>query len=180
LNNRAELSGNSDRRVLRTKEALHAAFTELVLNRRYDEIQVGDIVDDADVGRSTFYEHFRGKDDLLVQSMSAMLDVLAEAACGVGDGVHLEHIVGHFWENRSHARYLLAGPPSEHVFPLLVRELAQRIEERLPTLERSLPSKLIALRTADGTFAVLRAWLAGEAECTPAELAAGLRGTALV
>ena len=179
MNNRPESSGNADRRVLRTKKALHAAFAELVLNRRYDEIQVGDITEDADVGRSTFYEHFRGKDDLLVQSLCAMLDVLAEAACRVDDGIHLEGILAHFWENKSHARFLLAGPPSQHVFPLLVRELTQRIEERLPTNASSLPSRLVALRAAEGTFAVLRAWLAGEADCSPAELAAGLRGTAL-
>jgi len=171
------LSGNSppipsDRRAQKTQRALRDAFAQLVHSRPYDEIQVGDIVADAEVGRSTFYEHFRGKDDLLVKSMAPMLDVLAAAVSGVEDGVHLEFVLEHFWQNRTHGRYLLAGPPARHVFPLLVRELARRIEQRSD--DSSPARKLTALRDADGTFALLRAWLAGEAACSPAELAAVL------
>lgn len=173
------MSENTDRRVRRTKKALLGAFSALVFDRRYDEIQVGDIVDGADIGRSTFYEHYRGKDDLLVQSMSGMLDVLAEAACVNGEVIGLEHILAHFWENRQHARYMLAGPPAEHVFPLLSRELANRIEERLRAVETALPRRLAAVRSAEGTFALIRAWLSGEAKCNPADIAAGLRANAI-
>jgi len=169
----------ADRRVRKTQQALLGSFSQLVLGRHYDEIQVGDIAAGADVGRSTFYEHYRGKDDLLVQSMAGMLDVLARATCEPADDPALTHVLGHFFENRRYGRYLLAGPPSQHVFPLLVRELADRIEERLASTPTRLPRRLAAIRTANGTLAVLRTWLAGEPECTPEELAAGLRASAL-
>jgi AcrR family transcriptional regulator len=47
-----------DKRTQKTRQALLGAFFGLVLERRYDEIKVADILERARVGRSTFYEHF--------------------------------------------------------------------------------------------------------------------------
>ncbi|MFE3025048.1 TetR/AcrR family transcriptional regulator [Nocardia tengchongensis] len=58
----------ADRRVRRTRAALHRALIELMLTRPYARITVRDIIDRADVGRSTFYAHYRDKDDLLLVS----------------------------------------------------------------------------------------------------------------
>lgn len=57
-----------DRRVRRTRAQLHRALIELMLERDYARISVRDILDRADIGRSTFYTHFRDKDDLLLVS----------------------------------------------------------------------------------------------------------------
>src|SRR4051812_36054131 len=84
-----------DRRTARTRRALLAAFVALVQERRYEAIRVGDIVDEADVGRSTFYGHFKSKDDLLRQSMDWLLRILAEAAVPGGDAARLAFAVGH-------------------------------------------------------------------------------------
>lgn len=61
------MSGN-DRRVRRTRATLHRALIELMIERGYDRVTVQDVLDRADVGRSTFYAHYRSKDDLLVVS----------------------------------------------------------------------------------------------------------------
>ncbi|WP_280265794.1 TetR/AcrR family transcriptional regulator [Nocardia wallacei] len=63
----------TDRRVRRTHLALHQALIGLMLERGYARITVQDILDRADVGRSTFYAHFRNKDDLLVVSSTEYL-----------------------------------------------------------------------------------------------------------
>jgi AcrR family transcriptional regulator len=55
----------TDRRVRRTRELLRSAFLSLILEKGYDRITVQDILDRADVGRSTFYAHYRDKEDLL-------------------------------------------------------------------------------------------------------------------
>ena len=65
-----------DRRVQKTHALLHRALGQLIREKDYDQITVGDILERADVGRSTFYTHFRDKDELLV---SAMHDVLQAA-----------------------------------------------------------------------------------------------------
>jgi AcrR family transcriptional regulator len=62
-----------DRRIRKTKALLHEALFSLILEKSYESIVVNDILDRADVGRSTFYSHFSDKDDLLVSGMHDML-----------------------------------------------------------------------------------------------------------
>jgi AcrR family transcriptional regulator len=52
---------------------LHEAFASLIREKPYDSIAVKEILDRANVGRSTFYTHFRDKDDLLVSGIHDML-----------------------------------------------------------------------------------------------------------
>ena len=55
-----------DRRVARSRRALKEALTDLILEHGYEAVTVQDVIDRADVGRSTFYAHFLDKDDLLM------------------------------------------------------------------------------------------------------------------
>lgn len=56
----------TDRRVQRTRELLEKAFITLLRERPYDEITVQDVVNRANVGRTTFYLHYKNKDELLI------------------------------------------------------------------------------------------------------------------
>jgi AcrR family transcriptional regulator len=58
-------SAPTDRRVRRTRELLRGALLSLIQEQGYDRITVQDILERADIGRSTFYAHYRDKDDLL-------------------------------------------------------------------------------------------------------------------
>ena len=66
----------SDRRILRSRDLMFRALADLVLEKNYDQITVQDILDRADVGRSTFYAHFRGKDDLLLSPRTCLQAIL--------------------------------------------------------------------------------------------------------
>lgn len=59
----------SDRRVRRTRALLHQALLDLIEERGYDRTTVQDILDRADVGRSTFYTHYPTKDQLLLSGL---------------------------------------------------------------------------------------------------------------
>jgi AcrR family transcriptional regulator len=59
------MDGEIDRRVARTRRALHEALIRLIKRKGYDALTVQEIIDEADIGRATFYAHYRGKDDLL-------------------------------------------------------------------------------------------------------------------
>jgi AcrR family transcriptional regulator len=63
----------ADRRVQRTKSSLHNALIGLAREKPYPSIAVKEILDRANVGRSTFYMHFRDKDDLLVSGIRQIL-----------------------------------------------------------------------------------------------------------
>lgn len=64
---------NEDRRIQKTLGALRAALGALIREKDYDVITVAEILERANVGRSTFYMHFRDKDELLVSSMHDLL-----------------------------------------------------------------------------------------------------------
>ena len=60
---------SADRRVRRTRKALRDALLTLAARRSWDDISVQDICSAADVGRSTFYAHYDGKDALLANGL---------------------------------------------------------------------------------------------------------------
>lgn len=61
-----------DRRVRRTRKLLHDAFISLAIEKGYEKTTIQDILDRADVGRSTFYAHYRDKAALLTTSFDDM------------------------------------------------------------------------------------------------------------
>ena len=56
---------NIDRRISKTKKAIYQAFLQLLNDKDYEATTVQDIIDLADVGRSTFYCHYESKELLL-------------------------------------------------------------------------------------------------------------------
>ena len=67
-----------DRRSQRTRQALIDALITLLANKQYDAISIKEIVDQANIGRSTFYAHYQTKDDLLKDGFARVLDLLLE------------------------------------------------------------------------------------------------------
>ncbi len=67
-----------DRRSRRTRQALVEALLALLTAKNYDEISINDIVERANVGRSTFYAHYQDKDDLLRDGFERALDILIQ------------------------------------------------------------------------------------------------------
>jgi len=63
-----------DRRILRTKEAIHNAFLELFVEKEFERITINEIADRANVNRATVYLHFLDKYDLLDKCMDNQLN----------------------------------------------------------------------------------------------------------
>src|SRR5215469_17600853 len=62
-----------DRRSLRTRNLINSALLKLLFERRYETITVQDILDGADIGRSTFYTHYYDKEDVLASIVEQMM-----------------------------------------------------------------------------------------------------------
>ena len=63
-----------DKRTEKTLDSIYEAFTYLVNNKDYDDITIQDILDKSNVGRSTFYCHFKTKNDLLLKISQDIFD----------------------------------------------------------------------------------------------------------
>ena len=67
-----------DRRVQRTRKMLRESLLSLILEEGYDEISIQDITDKANLGRATFYLHFKDKDELLLEVMDQLMEDILE------------------------------------------------------------------------------------------------------
>lgn len=159
--------------MARTHRTLLEAFVALLMERNYRSVKIGDIVARADVGRSTFYEHFRDKDEILLTSMGWMFEILADAVKPDACRKPLVQLATHFWSNRSLARTVLIHP----VQSKLTRALANSIEKRLGA--GNAPNrKLRAIGIAAGQLSILEAWTRGELTASAGEVADALGAAA--
>jgi AcrR family transcriptional regulator len=105
----------TDRRVTRTRKLLQEALIELILEKGYESLTVQEILERAGVGRSTFYAHFRDKDELLMSGFEHMRASLKPpVATGMNDGKILGFTRTVFENAYEHRRLYLAtaGRPS--------------------------------------------------------------------
>jgi AcrR family transcriptional regulator len=103
---RKEAGSETDRRMQRTRQSLSAAFIGLLKERNWDQIRVQDICDRANVGRSTFYNHYVDKEGLLVGGLT---DLGAEIKANYGNKSEAKD----FWFARGMLEHIL---PSEDLF----------------------------------------------------------------
>src|SRR6266508_3725478 len=73
-----DVQNKVDRRTQRTRQLLSNALVTLMLEKPYSAITVQDIVDRANVGRSTFYVHYKDKDDLLPSELGRLVEELGQ------------------------------------------------------------------------------------------------------
>lgn len=154
-----------DPRTARTRETIMSAFRGLALEHRYGAIRVTDLIAVAGIGRATFYEHFRGKDDVLLAAMEPILQPMARAALGRPVEAHLRATLDHVWQQRFVGRILLASSAGEK----LQRHLAGMIATGLG--DAAVPAAARAAAIAAAQIAMLRLWLGGSAPCTAQALA---------
>src|SRR5438045_4367082 len=69
-------ASTGDRRVRRTRASLQRALIELVAEQGISEIGIADVVDRADVSRSTFYDHYQDVHELAETACASMIDDL--------------------------------------------------------------------------------------------------------
>lgn len=155
------------RRSARTREALVEAHNRLVLEGGRRKLKVADIIEEAGVGRSTFYDHYASADDIHLQALARPLAMLADAAVGQGEPERLANLLRHFWDNRARARETIAGRQGQRVDRLLAELVAQRLDAE----SCGLPVPLAAAQLAATAFAPVKAWLRAAAPCDAQMLA---------
>jgi len=147
--------GVLDRRTQRTRKAAVGAFIELLMAEGYDAVAMTAVAERADLGRSTLYEHFRTKDDLLAASMDWPLRVLA---AGPPDPAALLALIEHVRERSGAVRVLLEQPLRSRIARLLAARIAPGLRARGVAGPRA---DVRALACAEGQFAALGLWMQG-------------------
>ena len=165
-----------DPRAKKTRAALMRAFNSLVLSRGYDAVMPADVAEAAGVARSTLYEHFAGKEEMLRHSLLPILEPLAACAGSPDLPPRLEFTLEHIRGSRKMARELLSG----RARTVASRTLAALIEVRLTEGREggmAMPRPLRAAYLASGTLGLLDEWLSGREACPVPVLARALQAS---
>ncbi len=145
------------------------AFNRLVVTRRRLKPRVAEVLHEAGVARSTFYEHFDSRDSLLMTALEGPLSIIADAAAGECNDQRLVQILDHLREHRKGAVELLTGPLAARA----VRTLGGLIAERLGD-----GADGGALHLADQQLGFIRLWLTGETPASSNAIAAVMTASA--
>lgn len=168
-----------DQRVKRTCNRLGTALLELILEKPVNEVTVQDVLDRAGVGRSTFYQHFRDKDDLLVSQLEMFLEFMSTVLSERQDKslrvAPVEEIFAHIGNQNKLYRVLSDSGHLKDFFELAEGYFARGIERRLVESGRlkNLSQRELAARASalsGSMLSLLRWWLdRGEKE-SPREM----------
>lgn len=166
-----------DRRQQKTRKAVLAAFEELVSMKRYEQITVQDIIDLADIGRTTFYAHFETKDSVLDAICTNLFshifeeDPEEEADHDFSKAFNtlqdkLTRILYHLKEDQKHYGKLFAGESAELFWEYFRRwfelELGEEIRAILKNKKVTVPEELFT-GVYIGTFIETVKWWFGNA-----------------
>jgi AcrR family transcriptional regulator len=169
----------TDARVRRTRDALGDALVALMQEKPFDTITVQEVLDRAQVSRSTFYSHYSDKDDLLMSDAEEFFEAISMALSAHGDKSHRVFPVQEFFTHLSDVqpffKALVKSGKYQENMELARGHFARGIERRLAELPRSKsipPNQLpaIAFTHAGALLSLLTWWLDRGMRESPAEM----------
>jgi len=129
----------NDRRTQKTKKFLAAALIELIMEKGYDAVTIQDIIERANVGRSTFYSHYENKEQLLVGNINfqeALVNIPENDPEHYPWGINLPYLFQHTREHLALARALSRTKSieivSNHLAELCAGQIYERLKQELP------------------------------------------------
>ena len=168
-----KIFNDSDRRVVRTKTNLSKALIELIVEKPYKSISINDILERADVGRSTFYNHYQDKDDLLfshVPENILQLDVNLSAL-----NPNLVQMFTDAQEDYKIFKAMMGTGGIRLLYERSQQMLVQQIQEHIEKLEKNgavmpVPASIIAQFLSGALWTMFRQWLDDGMPYTPEEM----------
>lgn len=166
-----------DRRQRKTREAIFKAFSELLENNKYEHITVQDIIDKADIGRSTFYAHFETKDMLLKEMCDDIFEhIFDDEICEYKEGnlglqSKLAHILWHLKEINRDVCGILASQSQELFMGYLKNNLTHLFDLYIDEFKANVPKDFL-LNYLVGSFSQTIIWWAENKMLLPPETVA--------
>ena len=172
-----------DRRGPRTRRLLRDALISLILEKGYDAVTVQDITDRANLGRATFYLHFKnGKDQLLMNSLREMFDDLKGRITPPTTDIPLGDMAlrmipfQHAFEYRDLYRVTLLSQQGTAAIVNGIREylagsLRERIDVAIGEHQPLVPLDVLANYLAGAMISLISWWLKQESNYTAEQMA---------
>jgi AcrR family transcriptional regulator len=133
------LKRKPDRRVRRTRDLLGDALVELMHEKPFKQITVQNVLDRAEIGRSTFYTHYRDKEDLFLSDVEDFFEMMAGMLAKRGDKsnriVPVRELFAHISDMRAFLDAMAASGKLHDAMQLGEAHFARGIDQRLAALQ---------------------------------------------
>ncbi len=168
-----------DRRIQRTRRAIFDAFDALIVKKDYAGISVQNIIDEANIGRSTFYEHFETKDELLHAKCTELFGHIfaphgAEKTHSFTEDSSfrekITHILYHLLEDKKVIKGILSSESGE-IFLRYFRKFLTEMVQKTGTAVPDVPQEYLYNHIVGSFVETVRWWAAGDFHCSPETLA---------
>ena len=174
-----------DRRQQKTRAAIFTAFSMLLGEKSYSKITVQEIIDIANVGRTTFYTHFETKDDLLKALCAELFDHIISSAldCTHTHGLYSDrnapesvfcHLLQHLQEDETNILQLLSCESSEVFLRYFKDSLNELIQNQFINQNRKnntgIPRDFLVNHISGSFVEMVLWWIKGRMTQTPEEL----------
>ncbi len=173
-------NGNLDRRVQRTRQLLKEALVSLILEKGYQKITIQDIIDRANVGRSTFYSHYQDKEDLLFSGFDELAHDLHRhmlppdvTADNQGHLLHSLEFFIHASDNKELYMAMSESGGGEQLLEIGRQHMQNHIEAHLihfPSIGKEIPLSVITNFLAGSLLSMIIWWLEQKMPYTPKEM----------
>lgn len=171
----------SDRRTIRTRQAIFHAVSELMQEKKYSNITIQDIIDRANIGRSTFYAHFSTKDELLSMCIETIFDFLNQYVANSVESsdqksriLPVAELFDHVKDNKRLIKGLMSVENAEvlHIVQSYWnKKISAYLEARLPGgKEPRIPLELLTNHISSTMIYFLRWWVENENPYTPQQM----------
>lgn len=172
-----------DRRQQKTRQAIFGAFSNLLARKSFGNITVQEIIDEANVGRSTFYAHFETKDDLLKAMCTDIFhhvfsdDLKQESNHDFSHAEHslekeIAHILYHLQDNRKNLKGLLSCESGAVFMKYFKEYLYEMFPSYVEKRHYQAPIEYILNMTISSFAETVRWWITEDKGYTPEQLAA--------
>jgi AcrR family transcriptional regulator len=156
-----------DRRVLRTRRLLKHALIELTEQKTYEEITIRDITDQADIGYATFFRHYDGKDDLMLEIFTETINEIESLPVDHGDRYFEQEgylLFEHVAENQSLYRSILDSQNFTRKFREHSKKMvSDHIEEHINHIATpSFPVEIAAQHMVSSLIGLIDWWLTND------------------
>ena len=153
----------------RTRQLLRDAFVTLLKEKRYEDVSVQDIIERADMARSTFYVHYVDKEDLLVGRWGVFASNLGAHADGLKHEENKGHSIlstlgwFHHIQAQSDLLKIIAKDPAmdlamKTLHGILLEDMQMRLQSHLPETA-SIPPSLVIEYLAGSLMTLLKWWV---------------------
>jgi AcrR family transcriptional regulator len=166
-----------DRRVRRTRNALGDALVALMREKPFAAIRIQDVLDRAQISRSTFYAHYSDKDDLFLSDAEDFFEIMAFHLSGDGERSNrvapMREMFAHVAELRKFYATMVASGKLHDILELGQGCFACGIEQRLEKLKPDLSPRertILANAFAGAFMSLMSWWIHHGMSCTPEQM----------